>query len=187
MALEGCEVRLVDEAGVVVPDGEVEEIQFRDPAVTPGYHNLREATAARIDADGWLYTGDLAVAIGGGQYPFRGRRDDMLDVGGEKMYAQDVDRLPLAHPGVTDVCVIARPHEVKGQVPVAFVVADERVTAESFKGYASENVPAYPHPREIHLVSSMPLSSTSASFGAARLSRCSAIPPRRAPVRSQRE
>ena len=109
----------------------------------------------------------LAGAIGGGHYAFRGRRDDILSVGGENLYTQEVERLLLGHLGVTDVCVVARPHEVKGRVPIPLVDAHDRVTVESFKGYALENGPAYAHPREIHLVSSMPLGSTGGARRAA--------------------
>ena len=94
----------------------------RSPCVTHGYHNLPEVTREKI-VDGWLRTGDIFRVDADGFLYFMGRVDDMFSCGGENIYPKEVENLLFAHPAVRDVCVVPIPHEVKGLVPAAAVVA----------------------------------------------------------------
>lgn len=156
---EGYEVKLVDANGRDnVTEG---ELWTRSPCVTDGYHNRPDLTRERI-VEGWLRTGDLFRVDENGYFFFRGRVDDMFSCGGENIYPREVESLLLNHAGVTDACVVALPHAVKGFVPGAMVVLrpGTSTTAEILKQYTLANGPAYAHPRRIAIVAEIPLNAT---------------------------
>jgi len=166
--LPGCQVRLL-EPGLPTPErvAEQDEVAFgaagelwvRNPGVTLGYHHLPEVTRQRISADGWLRTGDLAQAAGEGYLRVLGRADDMINVGGENVYPLEVEKLLAAMPGIGQVAVVPVPHERKGQVPVAFVVADD-LTEDQVKQFALQRGAAHAHPRRVWFVPELPLGGT---------------------------
>src|SRR5215472_4280744 len=161
LPLPGVQVRLRRDDGVEADVGEVGEIVVRSPGVAVGYHGKPELFAARITADGWLRTGDLAHADADGYLYFHGRIDDMLNVGGENVYPQNVESLIRQYPGVADVAVVASAHATKGQVPVAFVVGEPTATVdpEKVKQFCLENGPAFAHPRRVMVVDQLPVST----------------------------
>ena len=161
LPLPGVAVRLLREDGEEADVGEVGEIVVRSPGVAVGYHGKPELFAARIIADGWLRTGDLAHADADGYLYFHGRIDDMLNVGGENVYPQTVESLIRQYPGVADVAVVGGPHATKGQVPVAFVVAEPAATLnpELIKQFCLENGPAFAHPRRVMVLDKLPIST----------------------------
>jgi acyl-CoA synthetase (AMP-forming)/AMP-acid ligase II len=161
LPLPGVQVRLRRVDGADAEVGDVGEIVVRSPGVAVGYHGKPELFAARITADGWLRTGDLAHADADGFLYFHGRIDDMLNVGGENVYPQTVESLIRQYPGVADVAVVAAPHATKGEVPVAFVVAEQAATldAEQIKQFCLENGPAFAHPRRVMVVDALPIST----------------------------
>jgi acyl-CoA synthetase (AMP-forming)/AMP-acid ligase II len=161
LPLPGVQVILRRVDGAEADVGEVGEILVRSPGVAVGYHGKPEQFAARITADGWLRTGDLAHADADGFLYFHGRIDDMLNVGGENVYPQTVENLIRQYPGVADVAVVAAPHATKGQAPVAFVVAEPgtAVDPEQVKQFCLENGPAFAHPRRVQVVGKMPVNT----------------------------
>jgi fatty-acyl-CoA synthase len=114
-------VRIVDREGRDVADGEVGELLFAGPAVTPGYWNDAEATKAAFTADGWLRSGDLARRDPDGFYYVVGRRKEMFISGGENVYPAEVENVLAAHPAVTEAAVIAARHPRWGEVGRAFI------------------------------------------------------------------
>ena len=86
------------------------------------YHNLPEETARRLK-DGWFDTGDVCRRDADGFYYFVGRTDDMFVCGGENVYPGDVEGTLERHPDILQAAVLPVDHALKGQVPVAFVVA----------------------------------------------------------------
>jgi long-chain acyl-CoA synthetase len=102
--------------------GEVGELWSRSPANALGYYKQPEVTAERFTSDGWLRTGDLVRRDEQGYVYFVGRKDDMINCGGENIYPKEVETILLSHPTVAEVCVVAAPHPLKGQAPVAWVV-----------------------------------------------------------------
>ena len=161
MAFPGCDVKLVDEAGAEVGLDEVGELITRNPGLAKGYWKLPEATAKRF-RDGWLATGDLMRRDADGYYYFVGRRDDMINVAGENVYPKEVEDILLQHPNLRDACVVPAPHEVKGEVPVAFVVAREAgVTSEDdVRKFFLERGAPYAHPRKVVFLDALPLGGT---------------------------
>jgi acyl-CoA synthetase (AMP-forming)/AMP-acid ligase II len=161
LAFPGCDVRLVDEAGRDVPDGEVGELVTRNPGLAKGYWKLPEATARKF-RDGWLHTGDLMRRDADGYHYFVGRRDDMINVAGENVYPKEVEDILLRHPNLRDACVVPAPHDVKGVVPVAFVVEREpgRTTEDEVKRFFLAHGAPYAHPRRVHFLDALPLGGT---------------------------
>ncbi|MFG1780703.1 SDR family NAD(P)-dependent oxidoreductase [Micromonospora sp. NPDC049048] len=121
-AVPGVEVRLVSpQTGLDVPTGTEGEVWVSGPSVMLGYHGLPEVTAAAL-RDGWYRTGDLARRDADGNIFVTGRHQELIIRGGEKIHPAEVEEALRAVPGVADVAVTGRPHEVLGEVPVAFVV-----------------------------------------------------------------
>ena len=168
--LPDCEVRLVDpnDPERDVETGETGEMITRNPGVALGFYKLPEVTSRKIRA-GWLHTGDLMRRDADNYFYFVGRKDDMINVGGENVYPKEVEDILMQHEAVRDVAVVSVPHEVKGEVPVAFIVlhagdgrgADgDAVTEEEIKDFFLQRGPAYGHPRRVYFRSALPLSGT---------------------------
>ena len=157
--------------GVVWPEGEVKlvtaegeespthgELWVRNPGVTPGYYRLPEVNSERLK-DGWLKTGDVFERDADGFFYFKGRTDDMFNSGGENVYPLEIENMLLRHPAVAEASVVAVPHAVKGEVPVALVVKAKGrdVGEDELKQFCLANGPAYAHPRRIDFVVELPL------------------------------
>jgi acyl-CoA synthetase (AMP-forming)/AMP-acid ligase II len=142
-------------------DADQGELELRTGMMARGYHRRPEETAAKF-VDGWYRTGDLVRRDENGFYFFLGRLDDMLVVGGENVYPAEVERLLESHPDVVEAAVVGVEDEIKGRVPVAFVVrrAGSRLSADGVRRYALERGPAYAHPRRVHFVAALPLAGT---------------------------
>ena len=152
----GTEAKLAGEAG----DREG-ELAVRNPGILIGYHNLPQESAKRI-RDGWYYTGDICRRDAEGFYYFVGRNDDMFVCGGENIFPIEVQTLLENHPAVHQAYVMAFDHELKGQVPYAFVVlrAGAAASEEDLKQFALANGPAYQHPRRVFFLDHLPLAGT---------------------------
>ena len=137
------------------------ELLVRNPGVLLAYHNLPEETARRI-RDGWYHTGDICRRDSEGFYYFVGRTDDMFVSGGENIFPIEVQTLLERHPAVHQAFVMPFDHEMKGQVPYAFVVLrpGARATEEELKKFALANGPAYQHPRRVFFLEQLPLAGT---------------------------
>jgi long-chain acyl-CoA synthetase len=149
----GC--RLVDGPS---PDQGV--LALRTPALMQGYLNLPEVSAAKM-RDGWYLTGDVMRRDADGFYYFVGRSDDMFNCGGENIYPGELEKMLEHHPQVAQAIVVPAPDDIKGQIPVAFIVPrGARPTAETIKSYALEHLPAYAHPRFVEFRDTLPVSGT---------------------------
>jgi long-chain acyl-CoA synthetase len=138
------------------------EIAVRGEQVFEGYYNRPEKTAAVFDDEGWFYTDDIARVDGDGYFWMVDRADDMMIVGGENVYPAEVEDALYDHPDVAEAAVVAAPHEVKGEAPVAFVVLEEGsdATEEEIRRFALEHVASYAHPRRVFFVEELPRSAT---------------------------
>ncbi|HEV7659958.1 MAG TPA: AMP-binding protein [Allosphingosinicella sp.] len=116
-----CSARIVDGEDRIVPDGQVGDLQFAGPGVTPGYWRNEEATRAAFTADGWLRSGDLARHDADGFFWIAGRRKEMFISGGENVYPAEVENVLSAHPAVVGVAVLAEADPKWGEVGRAFV------------------------------------------------------------------
>ncbi|MGD9734589.1 MAG: AMP-binding protein [Solirubrobacterales bacterium] len=121
--LRGTECRLVDpESGEQVGPGERGELWIRGPQVMRGYLNNEEATAATIDAEGWLHTGDIGIADEEGYCTIVDRLKELIKYKGYQVPPAELEALLLTHPAVADAAVVGVPDEEAGELPKAFVV-----------------------------------------------------------------
>ncbi|CAH8204903.1 class I adenylate-forming enzyme family protein [Vibrio aestuarianus] len=160
-ALPGFECKVIDSDGNTVPQGEEGELIVRSECNALGYHNRPDAQAERF-RDGWVYTGDIVSCAPDGWFTFKGRIDDQMNVGGENVFPAEVENILATHPEVRDVSVVPVPHEVKGQVPVAFVVRNvgANLSEKELINYYIAHGAAYSHPRRIFFIDEMPLLAT---------------------------
>lgn len=154
------EVRLVDENGNDVPDGEVGEGIVRGTCVTEGYLNLPDVTAATIK-DGWLYSGDLFVKKPNGFYYMVDRAKDMVKQGGENVFAQEVERVLLSHTQIIDAAVIGVPDERWGEAVAAAIVPKlgSNLSIEEPNAFCRENMPGYKCPYYYLFMDALPVNS----------------------------
>ena len=150
------DIKLIDGEGREADQG---VLWHRTPATTAGYLNLPEKTREVLTPDGWYISGDVFRRDGGGAYYFVGRADDMFVCGGENVYPGEVEAVLVNHPDIEQSCVVPVPDEIKGEKPVAFVVARQGATLDeaAVKRHALANAPAYQHPRMVIFLAELPL------------------------------
>jgi long-chain acyl-CoA synthetase len=122
--LPGVDVRLVDADGADVLPGDPGEIWVHGPNVFPGYWRDPDATARALTSDGWLRTGDVAVADDAGELSLVDRAKDLVIVSGFNVYPAEVEEVLLEHPDVAEAAVVGEPDARTGEAIVAFVVAE---------------------------------------------------------------
>ncbi|UOO96474.1 AMP-binding protein [Halococcus dombrowskii] len=138
------------------------EIAVRGPQVFAGYYERPEKTEQVFDDEGWFYTDDIARVDADGYFWMVDRVDDMLIVGGENVYPAEVEEALYDHPDVAEAAVVAADHEVKGEAPVAFVVAEEGtdLDEDALREFTLDHVASYAHPRRVFFVDELPRSAT---------------------------
>jgi acyl-CoA synthetase (AMP-forming)/AMP-acid ligase II len=161
-ALPDTDVRCVDRDGKSVPRGEPGEVIVRGYNVMRGYFDDDAETAATIDADGWLHTGDIAIMDERGYLRITDRIKDMFIVGGFNVYPAEVENLMFEHPEIAQVAVIGVPDERMGEVGMAFVVPvpGTAPTVESIIAWCREHMANYKAPRRVELVDELPMNAT---------------------------
>lgn len=146
-----------DDEGNMLPLGEVGELCIRGPQVMKGYWQRPEDTAAAIDADNWLHTGDMARMDEQGFFYIVDRKKDMILVSGFNVYPNEVEDVIAMMPGVLEVAAVGVPDEKSGEVVKLVVVKkDESLTAEQIKSHARENLTGYKQPRIIEFRKELP-------------------------------
>ena len=160
-ARPGFEIRVVDRDGVEVAPGEQGEILLRSPTVMLGYLDDLPATAAAVDAQGWLHTGDLGVLDQARRLRIVGRSKDMFIVGGFNAYPAEIENALLRHPEVVAAAVIGIPHDRLGEVGMAFVVLAGGATARDtdIVAWCREQMANYKAPRVVEIVLDLPLNA----------------------------
>ncbi len=150
------QVRLVDDRGADVADGEVGEIWLRGPSVTPGYWNKPAETAAAFVGD-WYRTGDLGRRADGGVIHVPDRLKDMYISGGENVFPAEIEAVISAHGKVRDVAVIGVADPKWGECGIAFIVPDEaHPTVEEILGHCAERLASYKRPARIVFLEAIP-------------------------------
>jgi long-chain acyl-CoA synthetase len=164
VSLPGIEVRVAsfDDAAVTMPPHEPGELMVRGPIVMIGYHGNEAATAAAIEADGWLHTGDVATADEHGRYFIVDRRKDMIITAGYNVYPAEIERVMASHPAVAMVAVGSQADELRGELARAYVVLRPDVTATEAEliEHCRPHLAAYKLPRSVQFVADLPKTST---------------------------
>ena len=161
-AFPEVECKVIDpETGLEVPDGQNGEFVARGYNVMKGYYKMPKATAAAIDADGWLHTGDLACREPNGYYRITGRLKDMIIRGGENLYPKEIEEFIFTHDKVQDVQVIGVPDEQYGEEAMACIILKpgETCTEEEMKKYIMDHMARHKVPRYIDFVDSFPMNA----------------------------
>lgn len=159
---EFCEVVLKDpHSGETLEGGDVEgEICVRGDIVTPGYYNDPERTAQAFDTEGYLHTRDLGFRDADGWYFIRGRTDDIIKCGAEKLSLLEIDEALRNHPDVRDAACVGVAHERFGEVPAAFVVlrspADEQAACARLNDFCISVMERWKRPRLYVFVDAIP-------------------------------
>ncbi len=158
--LASTECRLVDpETGADVAAGERGELWIRGPQVMRGYLGNEEATAATVDADGWLHTGDIATVDADGFFEIVDRLKELIKYKGFQVAPAELEALLITHPAVADVAVIGVPDEEAGELPKAYVVAaDGGVDADALMSWLAEQVAPQKRIRLVEVVDEIPKS-----------------------------
>ncbi|HNR21939.1 MAG TPA: class I adenylate-forming enzyme family protein [Steroidobacteraceae bacterium] len=151
------EVRLLDQAGRDVAEGEVGELYSRSPYLFNGYYNQPEETAA-VWRDGWLTAGDLARRDADGHYYIVDRRKDMVVSGGLNVYPREIEEVLQAHPAVHEAAVIGVPDEHWGERLCAyFVLRRERhAGSDELEAWCRERLAGYKVPKEFRALAELP-------------------------------
>ena len=162
-ALPFMETKIVDpETGDEVGVGVAGEFCVRGYNIMKGYYKLEEATAAAIDAGGWLHTGDLATVDGEGYYKITGRIKDMIIRGGENLFPKEIEDFIYTHEAVRDVAIVAIPSKKYGEEACAFVILKEGAEADEdgIKAYVNKSLAKHKVPSHVLFVDSFPLTAS---------------------------
>jgi long-chain acyl-CoA synthetase len=157
-ALPGVRLRIEDPSGAELPPGADGEVCVASPGVMVGYWRDPEATAAVV-RDGWLHTGDIGHVDADGYLTIVDRMKDLIIRGGFNVYPRDVEDVLLAHPSVVAAAVVGRPDPVLGEEVVAYVEVSEPADSDELLAFAAGRLAKTKHPRELHVVDRVPLTS----------------------------
>ena len=160
-AVPDVEIKIVDEDGKELPEGEAGEIITRGPHVMKGYFRRPEATAERIRG-GWLYTGDIGRRDSDGYYYHLGRKDDLIITGGFNVYPAEVENMLCEHPLIQEAVAFPIPDPKRGNVIGAAVVPRPggKIVEKELLGFLRSNLANFKVPQKIKILHSLPRTST---------------------------
>ena len=163
-AVPGYRIRLVDEHGVDVPQGEIGNLLISGGSVFAGYWNRRDATRRVLEGE-WYHTGDRYRLDADGYYWYMGRADDMLRVSGHWVSPAEVEAALISHPDVVEAAVVGHRDEYELIKPKAFVVLRDGVAAsdalgEELKAHVKATIAPYQYPRWIEFLAALPKTAT---------------------------
>ncbi|MGW7339688.1 class I adenylate-forming enzyme family protein [Streptomyces sp. NPDC054808] len=161
-AVPRTRVEIRDQSGHRCAPGVVGEIHIQGPTVMAGYLGLEKETAAVLDPDGWLRTGDLGEANEAGDICVVDRAKDMIIRGGYNIYPAEVEDALYRHPDIIEAAVLGVPHAHYGEDVAAVVVPrpDSNLSIDDIDRWARQQLSAYKVPRHIELVTALPKSGT---------------------------
>jgi 2,3-dihydroxybenzoate-AMP ligase len=156
------EVKLIDDEGGEVPEGEVGELACRGPYTLRGYFGVPEYNARQFTTDGFYRSGDLMRRHPSGNYVVEGRKKDLINRGGEKISAEEVENLILMHPAVINVACVPMPDSLLGEKMCAFVILRPQrqlALAELVGFLKAQEIARFKLPERLEVVSEFPMST----------------------------
>lgn len=153
--LAGVSARIVDEHGNALEDDATGEIEIKSPMLFSGYWRRPDATAAAF-RDGWFRTGDLATRATDGYYTLRGRKGDLIISGGFNIYPREIEELLLEDPRVREATVVGISDDVRGEVPIAYVVADDSLDVTELERLCRTQLASFKIPRSFVRLNALP-------------------------------
>jgi long-chain acyl-CoA synthetase len=162
LPIDGVEMRVIDDGGTEVPQGDVGEVAIRGHNIMKGYWKREEATANAIDPDGWFKTGDLARVDEDGDFFIVDRKKDLVIRGGYNIYPREVEEVLYEHPDVLQVAVIGIPHDELGEEVGAAIVLKKGAdsTPGELRDFVKQRIAAYKYPRHVWFVAELPVGPT---------------------------
>lgn len=161
-AFPGVECRIIDpETGAELPDGENGEFVARGFNIMKGYYKMPRATAATIDPDGWLHTGDICCRTQDGYYRVTGRLKDMIIRGGENLYPREIEEFYLTHPKVRDVQVVGVPDNRYGEEACAWIILHDGTESDEteMREYGNAHMARHKVPRYFVFTREFPMNA----------------------------
>jgi fatty-acyl-CoA synthase len=160
-ALAGNEIRLLDDAGHAVPDGQIGELYVRNSMLISGYHRNTEATQSS-QRDGLFSVGDLARRDPEGHYYLESRKHDMVISGGVNIYPREIEDHLHAHPAILDAAVIGVPDPEWGETLRAFIVlrAGHALSEDAVIAYCRAGLADFKRPRKVTFLAELPRNPT---------------------------
>ncbi len=152
------EVRIANDEGRTLPEGEIGEVLVRGDSVVPGYWRDPEATRKTM-GDGWLRTGDLGRMDAAGYLTLEDRSKDLIISGGANIYPREVEEVLLTHPKVKEVSVVGLPDPEWGEQVVACVVAEPGTTAQELDAHCLANIARFKRPKRYLFLDALPKSA----------------------------
>ncbi len=156
------DVKLIDDDGRDVPDGEVGELACRGPYTLRGYYGVPEYNARQFTPDGFYRSGDLMKRHASGNYIVEGRKKDLINRGGEKISAEEVENLILMHPAVQNVACVPMPDAAMGEKMCAYVVlhVGRLLTLKDLVAFLqTHEIARFKLPERLEVVSDFPVST----------------------------
>lgn len=174
-AIPGVEIRVLTADGREAGPGEVGELVARGSNISSGYWRRPDETAARFGPEGYR-TGDLGYADDEGYLFLVGRQHDMIKVGANRVGAREIEDVLHEHPAVHEAVVVAAPHDMLGEIPVAFVALRDAVpdAERTLRAFAAERLPAYKVPQRVQVLDELPHLSGSGKIDRMSLQRTAA-------------
>ena len=159
LLIPNTECKVMDpSSGAELGAGEQGEVWIRGPQVMTGYLNQPEATAAMLDGDGWLHTGDIGSVDGDGYLFVVDRLKELIKYKGYQVAPAELEGLLLTHPAVADAAVIPSPDPEAGEVPKALVVLKGAARPDELMAFVNEKVAPYKKIRQLDIVTQIPKS-----------------------------
>ena len=158
---EDDEILIVDEDRNPVPDGEIGELLVRGPYTLRGYYGVPEYNARTFTSDGFYCSGDLMRRHPSGNYIVEGRKKDLINRGGEKISAEEIENLILSHDAVLNVACVPMPDPVLGERMCAFVVPQpgRTLTLPELTAFLTDKgLAKFKLPERLELTEDLPLS-----------------------------
>jgi 2,3-dihydroxybenzoate-AMP ligase len=156
------EVKLIDDEGREVPEGEVGELACRGPYTLRGYFGVPEYNARQFTPDGFYRSGDLMRRHASGNYVVEGRKKDLINRGGEKISAEEVENLILMHAAVVNVACVPMPDPMLGEKMCAFVILKpgrQLTLAALVEFLKAQEIARFKMPERLEIVSDLPVST----------------------------
>jgi 2,3-dihydroxybenzoate-AMP ligase len=156
------EVRLLDDEGSEVAEGQTGELACRGPYTLRGYYGVPEYNARQFTADGFYRSGDLMRRHPSGNYIVEGRKKDLINRGGEKISAEEVENLILMHPAVVNVACVPMPDPAMGEKMCAFAILKPGrtlVLAELVAFLQTQEIARFKMPERLEIVNDFPIST----------------------------
>ena len=160
-ALRGNEIRLLDEAGNQVPQGEIGELYARNSTLISGYHKNEEATQ-KSQREGFFSVGDMGRVDADGYYYLESRKHDMVISGGVNIYPREIEDHLMTHPAILEAAVIGVPDPEWGETLAAFVVlrSGQQLTGTEVSDYCRTHLADFKRPRQVTFLAELPRNPT---------------------------